>query len=374
MKDNLDDLYVDNIIDNDVNDIPQPSGKKDIYNIPTSVPGYIIYRTLVAGKSGLEKIRTRNKSKPPYEIQINTYDEKMRLVHYGSSNADISISIDDINLFSGSNKGIIKLFVFILQQFNKKCVVDGKIKDYTVEFTLKSIQDAGLYSSVQGARRGLKNAIDVLQSYKLVSEYIKYGSNIESNDDDIDSIVIFTRIRIHDGKCTVTLNSAAGEDFFIKYFTILPVYCFSLPINAFNILYYIFYKARIHSDTIKNKGSLNINLRELSNFLVLPNEKETKSIKDKTLSPIISSVKDIIDAHNEYYSGNNNEIDLELIYPDTEKPKTTEILDDGYLKITLSGRYLESFKNISERKTKKIEQSKKRRQKSIEAKSSNSEI
>jgi hypothetical protein len=120
---------------------------------------------------------------------------------------------------------------------------------------------------------------------------------------------------------------------------------------------------RMEKDKLKDKGYFTINLRELSNFLMLPSDKEikdgngnlliekTKNPKQKILDVIEKAVDEILSIHKEYYEFSVNDMNLQIIYPKGDNVNTVSKLDNGYIRVSLCGHLSETFINISKKQS-----------------------
>ena len=151
--------------------------------------------------------------------------------------------------------------------------------------------------------------------------------------------------------------------FLSQYYTILPQYYFSLPNRGSELLYYIFYLARQNVDKIKHKGRFNISFRAIQQRLMLPSEVGNREPGKTIIRPIEEAVEQIETLHNKFYR--NMELQLLPVYDVNSNIR--DILDRGYLEVTLDGTIADVFINLCKDKEKQIKAANERQQKITDA-------
>ncbi len=330
----------------------KPLEKKDFYNVPDSTASNLILETLEAG-TAIADLPDRKR-----QVNHNTMLEvmengKRRQIALKSQKAQITIELVDIDKLTGSNKPAKKLFVLALIKANEQAIFNGTLtKDY-VSFPLQELIDTGFYSTPQSARKGFNAGMDTLTSLKIkghIQQTKKKGSSIDALE------VLFTGARVERGQCTIFFNPRISWSFIAQYFTILPRYFFKLPNRASDLLYYIFYLARQHTRDIEERGYFTISFRAIQHRLQLPSEIDNGNPYRTIKEPIEDAIEQIEEEHHQLY--NNMEFSLLPVYD--ENASIADYLNNGYLKVGLSGNFAETFIEISKETAKQIETAQKR--------------
>lgn len=326
--------------------------ESNFYNVPDSTASNLILETLGAGEN-IADLPARKK-----QINHNTTyevleDGKRRQVSVINPKAKVTIELADIDKMTGSNKPAKKLFVLSLIKANEQAIFDGQLtKDY-ISFPLQELIDTGFYKTPQSARTGFKAGMDALTSLKIkghIQQTKKRGSSIDALE------VLFTGANIKNGQCTVYFNPRISWSFIAQYFTILPRYYFKLPNRASDLLYYIFFLARQHTRDIEERGYFTIGFRAIQHRLQLPSEIDNGNPYRTIKQPIEEAIEELETEHSLLYG--NTEFSLLPVYEETASIK--DYLDNGYLRVGLTGAFAETYIEISKDTTKQIEQAEKR--------------
>ena len=330
----------------------KPQQESNFYNVPDSTASNLILETLGAGEN-IADLPARKK-----QINHNTTyevleDGKRRQVSVINPKAKVTIELADIDKMTGSNKPAKKLFVLSLIKANEQAIFDGQLtKDY-ISFPLQELIDIGFYKTPQSARTGFKAGMDALTSLKIkghIQQTKKRGSSIDALE------VLFTGANIKNGQCTVYFNPRISWSFIAQYFTILPRYYFKLPNRASDLLYYIFFLARQHTRDIEERGYFTIGFRAIQHRLQLPSEAGTKNPQRDIKDPIDEAIEELETEHSLLYG--NTEFSLLPVYDEAASIK--DYLDNGYLRVGLTGAFAQTYIEISKDTAKQIEQSEKR--------------
>ena len=330
----------------------KPQQESNFYNVPDSTASNLILETLGAGENIADL--------PARKRQINhntTYevleDGRRRQVSLVNPKAKVTIELADIDKLTGSNKPAKKLFVLSLIKANEQAIFDGQLtKDY-ISFPLQELIDIGFYKTPQSARTGFKAGMDALTSLKIkghIQQTKKRGSSIDALE------VLFTGANIKGGQCTVYFNPRISWSFIAQYFTILPRYYFKLPNRASDLLYYIFFLARQHTKDIEERGYFTIGFRAIQHRLQLPSEVGLNNPQRDIKQPIEDAIEALETEHSKLY--HNTEFRLLPVYDEAASVK--DFLDNGYLKVTLTGAFAETYIAISKDTAKQIEAAQKR--------------
>ena len=329
-----------------------PQQESNFYNVPDSTASNLILETLGAGE-GIADLPARKR-----QINHNTTyevleDGRKRQVSLVNPKAKVTIELADIDKLTGSNKPAKKLFVLSLIKANEQAIFDGQLtKDY-ISFPLQELIDIGFYKTPQSARTGFKTGMDALTSLKIkghIQQTKKRGSTIDALE------VLFTGANIKGGQCTVYFNPRISWSFIAQYFTILPRYYFRLPNRASDLLYYIFYLARQHTKDIEERGYFTIGFRAIQHRLQLPSEVGLNNPQRDIKQPIEDAIEALETEHSKLY--HNTEFRLLPVYDEAASVK--DFLDNGYLKVTLTGAFAETYIEISKDTAKQIEAAQKR--------------
>lgn len=330
----------------------KPQQESNFYNVPDSSASNFVLETLGAGEN-IADLPARKK-----QINHNTTYAvleagKRRQVILSNAKANVTIELADIDKLTGSNKPAKKLFVLSLIKANEQAIFDGQLtKDY-ISFPLQELIDIGFYKTPQSARTGFKAGMDALTSLKIkghIQQTKKRASSIDALE------LLFTGANIKNGQCTVYFNPRISWSFIAQYFTILPRYYFKLPNRASDLLYYIFFLARQHTRDIEERGYFTIGFRAIQHRLQLPSEIGNTRPQQTIKQPIEDAIEDLETEHSNLYG--NTEFSLLPVYDEAASIK--DYLDNGYLRVGLTGAFAETYIEISKDTAKKIEQAEKR--------------
>ena len=330
----------------------KPSEQKDFYNVPDSTASNLILETLGAG-ADIADLPAR-KRQVNHATTLEVLEKgKQRQIILKSQKASVTIELADIDKLTGSNKPAKKLFVLALIKANEQAIYDGVLtKDY-VSFPLQELVEIGFYKSLRSARTGFNAGADTLTSLKIkghIQRTKKRGSTIDALE------VLFTGAKIDKNQCYLRLNYAIDWSFIAQYFTILPRYYFRLPNRASDLLYYIFFLARQHTRDIEERGYFTISFRAIQQRLQLPSEVGSPNPQRDIKQPIETAIEELETEHSNLYG--NTEFSLLPVCDDTAP--IAEYLDNGYLKVGLTGAFAETFIAISKDTAKQIETAQKR--------------
>jgi len=326
--------------------------KAPFYNVPDSTASNLILETLGAGADIAELPGRKQQINHTTTLEVLERGNQRQVV-LSSQKAQITIELADIDKLTGSNKPAKKLFVLALIKANEQAIHEGQLTKNYVSFPLQELIDTGFYSTPQSARKGFNAGMDTLTSLKIkghIQQTKKRGSSIDALE------VLFTGSRIERGQCTIFFNERISWSFIAQYFTILPRYYFKLPNRASDLLYYIFYLARQHTKDIEERGYFTIGFRAIQHRLQLPSEVGNLNPYRTIKQPIEEAIEQIEDGHSGLYG--NMEFALLPVYD--EDASIAEYLDNGYLKVTLTGAFAETFIAISRDTAKQIEAAQKR--------------
>jgi hypothetical protein len=331
---------------------PVKQGESSFYNVPDSPASDLFLEVLGAG-ADIADLPAR-KRKVNHATTLEVLEKgKQRQIILKSQKASITIELADIDKLTGSNKPAKKLFVLALIKANEQAIHDGQLtKDY-ISFPLQELVDIGFYKSSNSARAGFSKGADILTSLKIkgkVKKSKKKGAEIEALE------VLFTGAKIEKNQCFLRLNYSIDWSFIAQFFTILPRYYFRLPNRASDLLYYIFFLARQHTKDIEERGYFTISFRAIQQRLQLPSEIGNPNPQRDIRQPIETAIEELETEHSEYYG--NTEFSLLPVCDDIAP--IADYLDNGYLRVGLTGSFAETFIAISKDTAKQIETAQKR--------------
>lgn len=272
------------------------------------------------------------------DIVIQTKDGQIR-ISQKSGEAYSVIEIPDPMLLSKNSYAAAKIFTYILNKALEQGISSKEEKELYVEFPLTDLIDDGLYTDIRSARRAFKEGMDVLMTLRTNGElYLaRSGKTIANNtqrtpDKDI-ARVMFVGRDITKNKCKVLFNPSMNWDYFLYFYTALPVWAFQLPKRAFSLIYYIFAYMRINLRNINNENR--ISYKTIQAWLNLPRLEETDTPKKEIIKPITDAVKDIKNAHDDYRRQRMAEL---------EEQKREQTTEEGRQKVEqLIQKHLEMF-------------------------------
>lgn len=258
---------------------------------------------------------------------------------------ELAITIDNVTALQRNNKGLKKLFAFI--------IIKGNEQGFSpeVSFPLQDLVDCGMYSTPSNARRGFKDNIT-----KIMSLTIEGTTKRGKKDLRQEGGKLIYHYSIANNEVSISFNPKLNISFIAQYFSLLPDFAFSLSNNAFTLLEYIFYLARQNTKAIKEKGTFNIGLRAVRDYLQLPHESETQKHSQYIKEPLENAIEEI---ENHIHAPG---LTITPIY--NESGNIKEWLK-GYLEIGLSGKYADAFTSIAAATEKKLEERKRRADKAM---------
>ncbi len=344
--------------------------------MPTGTAIHTVQEVITAGgREGIEALPERKKQinhSSKYSVAkgdpIRPEEEGLTIVRYdlGDKRSYIRIGLPDNTIDKNLGFGIFskKLFLFFLQKINQQVLSsEGVLRDF-ITFPAQELIDKGFYSVQRSAREGFESAANILTSIKLQGE-LWYSKRNAKHIFQLS--VLFPTARYEDGECKVFLNRQVDWGFIYQAFSILPDYYYELSNKPSELLYYIFFIARQHTEDIKERGYFTISCRAIQLALHLPSEKKTEHPDRDIKQQILNAIESIDKAQNKYFH------DEELLFLSLEYEdewNITQFLNKGYLQVNLSGEFAEPFINFEKEKIKKLKEAQRKKQKAIEAKKS----
>jgi len=327
----------------------------NFYQMPDSTASNLVFETLGAGKA-IADLPARKKQVNHHTVLEVTEHGKSRRIELSGDKAQVMLEISDIDKLAGNNKQAKKFFVLALIKANEQAIHNGQlIRDY-ISFPLQELIDIGFYSTPQSARKGFRDGMSILTSMKIkghIQQTRKTTRSIEALE------VLFTGAKIENNQCFLRLNYAIDWGFIVQYFTILPRYYFTLSNRASDLIYYIFYLARQHTQDIAKWGYFNIGFRAIQQRLRLPNEVGCPN----PARDIKQAIEDAIEEIEREHRSTCQNMDLSLLPRYQEDASIADYLDNGYLRVSLRGDFAKTFLQISKETAKQIEKAQKRQEK-----------
>ena len=242
--------------DNQQNDFQDIEMTKDV---PTTSIFRAAFATITsAGQSKELATRSRknvldvnHKSKDDVQVYA-TQDGQIR-IQQKAGDAYSVVEVPDPLLLSKNSYAAAKMFTYILNKALEQGISSKEGKELYVAFPLLDLVEDGLYTDARSARRAFIEGTDVLMTLRTNGElYLpRSGKTISNNtqrtpDKDI-ARVMFVGRDITKNMCKVLFNPSMNWDYFLYFYTALPVWAFQLPKRAFSLLYYIFAYMRINA-------------------------------------------------------------------------------------------------------------------------------
>lgn len=325
--------------------LPSNSYDDHFLNIPFT-PGTRSINTLLGNANDLEAYEKRHKLiNHNTEIEVRA-DKNARAIITKNDNTELIIELNDLEKAIGYNKGVKKVFVYILYKLSKQQITSNLFEDLSLEFNLRELVEIGLYKNMDTARVGFNNATETLTSLKVRGLFkdkkdqkqITIGNNIE---------VLFTGATVVNGNCVIYLNQRINWPVFaLLYFAPIPKTYFSLGTKPSDLQFYIFTLARIKKNELRNKGFFTIKLRTIQQELGLISEEKTKSPTDKIKNPILKAIEDVNKAEN------NPDFHITVDYDKNGTIK--DFLDNGFITVYMKGDYSKRIIQIAENQEAKI--------------------
>ena len=374
--------------DTQIRPITNTEQQQDFYNIPTSPATHTMLGIMGMGKEGLEhwrktetakqgkKNQDAEQKKTGLEALASTEEQpikkevllkngvvfdkvrddhpQMRTLTINSRTATTTLQLSDIDKLTGTNKTAKKMFMYVLVKMNEQAYSDGILKRDFIQFPLQELVDIGLYKHITSARRGFKDAMEMLTSIKLMGT-IEKGKKKTAEQSAI--AVLFPYTEVKKGTCTVTLNNYINWDFIAAFYTILPSCYFGLSNRASDLLYYIFYLARQRVKEIKETGGFNISMQTIKKQLNLPNENETAKPRRDIVDVVVGETGVITEIEGAI--GNEN---FTLTPSFDVSYSVADILGNGYIRIEFKKQYAERFIELADNKEKQIKAAQKRKE------------
>jgi len=274
---------------------------------PNSGTSHTVLRAInnaLKGEIKGENIKTTQKGK---NLEIESLNSKIIIKNMDS-------------IFKGKDIYTAKVFNFILRKNN-----DQVNKNADIKFNLSELVTAGIYKTNKSARTGFINCYDKLMSV------IVHGTQKNGKYTINEGGVLFSKYSIDENDNCIITKMDINLKLLCKYFSLIPVWADSLNKHAYSLCYYIFYMANNKKSDIVKKGSFDLKIKSISDFLGLPAPEETDHHKQLIMIPILEAIKEIETARDE-----SDYKEFKIIKQFDESKRPAESFLKGSLKIEIS--------------------------------------
>ena len=258
-------------------------------------------------------------------------------------NGTTVITIQNIAAFSGNNKGLKKMFNFLLQKINEQAVFEHKMVKNFIQFSINELVDLGIFSSYDYARKSCEKYITMLR---------KIDIRYKNNKGDIFADTLFGKMSMkpRTGYCRVDLGESVDWDAMFRYIALMPSFIYGLSNRGFTLGYNIVYLARANPDFIYSEPDdryLKISFRKLQAALRLPLEEDAKN----TARDIKKAIEHTVE---EFSMCSGGGYVVEMVCKDNAA--ISEWLDTGYIRVYIYDQdqidYLKSICTLRDQKQK----------------------
>ena len=293
--------------------------KYDGYEMTKDVPTTPIVKELFSVISGavndedaVKRYKANTNDVSHGKTKINAYmskDNKTLRIEVINEMSKSVIEIPSLLELSKHSFAATKLFLYIMHKGIEQNVAARTGKDISVTFTLADMVEDGLYTDTRSARRAFKEGYDILKQFEVTGEIRLKSGTVEGRRDvtpDADrarSMFVGRDIeKAGKSPCRVYLNPLMNWDFLLYFYTTVPVWTFSLPKRAMNLMFWIFITARKNVGKLKPNGPnyIKSSYKSVQSWLNLPRYEETDTPKKEIITPIHAAVEEIKTAHDNF--------------------------------------------------------------------------
>lgn len=333
---------------------------------PTGPLVSLINLTMTAGDEHFDSLESREKAishAGDFTAKRSNKTDGVVLVKKKGDKSESVVRIDNIYQVKSKNKGLRKVFTFIMTKAGEQCVdANGRLKRAFVSFDLKELVGLGTYKTEKVARQQILECGDILQGIKARGTVTRYEDKEGTHEETIELLaVLFPTIAVSNGQCVVHLNNAINWGAIIPFFTCLPDYHYGLGAKASDLLRQAVFIARMHTGDIASRGWFTIKMRTIQSRLMLPPE-TTKDHKRLIRKPIIDAVQEINEADIKDDTG--RKLHLEIVAKDN--CSIQDFLENGFIKVTALGQFKDRMLELDRQKQQQIETMTNRKQRAIE--------
>lgn len=324
------------------------------YDIPSSPA--ISKITEILDSSGDFDRLAESRNRVDCRNQITIKEKKGRaLIEYNAKNSELSI-ISTIDKIKRSNVTTHKVFNILLEEtLNHSDNGIPTQRLFTVP--ISEFVDNGLYNSGYAATRGIGEACTVLLDMKVLAFTQKMGKDTEQYSPN-GGANLFSTLYPENGQVFVGVNMTLNWKKLAPYCKLLPKWTMRLKSNPFILADYIFTLARENSKTISEKGYIDISYKAISAELQLPDASGKHADRD-VKNVINNAIADIENAFAESDDKKTDEPELSFLQfdenQDGKRQTIKKWLNNGYLRVTFKGKYLEPYSKIAKKTTEAFE-------------------
>ena len=299
--------------------------------------------TALSGNKNGRKTLSNPKNRHEY-ISISENGNKLIYTKDRDKDSQITVTIEQADkYFSNTNKLFSKILSFALQKMTAQNF------PLEVGFSLQELVELEMYNT-SNAARAIK---DFFERQKLIT----LGGSVKKGKKTIKEAggILFYNYIIDNGYVTFSVNEKFNMEFLAPYYTIFPRFAYSLKINSFLLIRYIFFIARQRTKDIKDNHKFTIKLDSIRDAMGLPPVDDVKNRKYRQyiMDPIEEAIENIEEKTAIIPEAKNYSFTLTLCGTNTNNIK--EWLA-GYLEIGLDGDFANTFIQLAE-KTEKEQRS-----------------
>lgn len=341
----------------------------------SSAPILNLYRRIITYGSHMIEFPERDKLK-------NSHSKKTRLTQSTSGNTlrytyesngkyedlQLTFIVPNPETIDATDRTNEKVLEFVIEELTAH-ISNGELKKDFFSFPISKLVDKGIYKNTKTAAESLPKILNSFIDIRMNGTWRqKVGKDKKKtlpigDKERATGTHLFQSWRSDEnGNYTIYPGDDIPWAFVFRFFTILPDYYYALPQGAARLLLCIFLQARQHTRDIKDKGCFTLSMRQVHDFMRLPLEKNTTNNTVQIKNAILNAVEQIESVQGTTYE--NQDLAIEVI-PPSDCCLITDYLNNGFLRVNLSGKYAEHFARLQEQSTKKAEE-RKQRQKRIE--------
>lgn len=268
----------------------------------------------------------------------------------------LTAKIPNFSLFGSPRARMGFVFDYIVTKINEIAITNRKFNgNNIINFPVQELVDTGIYTTRKSAMQGIQAVCKALSGATISIEKKKKG---QKSVKAFSYEPLFYKLSAEDkSNVHLVLNPNFPWDIYYKYYSILPLYNFKLSKKARALLQYILSYARLQVHSWVDRKYFTLSFRNIQSEMGLPHESDVKQPARDIMHVILAAIDEISEQHNK--SMHNSDLLLTPM-PEVLPTRVKAFLDYGYLKVEMSGEWLDFFKQIHIRRGKKIEQSKKR--------------
>lgn len=333
----------------------------EYFKVPTTPSTEIIFKALQYRKN-INNLATNKQQALSQKVILmrNNANKDQRQIVIKGKNHTQRLTINNETILRRAGAPCKKLWQYFLKAFNEQ-VLNGTdfTGDRLVVFPLQDIVDLGITTDKQTARNAFNSARKAFLTINLGTEYTTGKQNNVS-----ELAPLFAKITVDNSNCFFKISKEIDLDAFRNFYTIFPSSAFSIPDREFDLCQAIFSLARQNTDRIAKEGQFTISFKVLIDRLRLP--KLSNDPKQRPKNPqrdIRNALLETFEGLNEFLQESGLIEKLAITCEAKDNGTIEEFVNTGKLRVEIKKDYAEIFATISERKTAKIEERKKRNQK-----------